>query len=387
MKTKKLDSFDETAYSKKEKTNKKMMILSCIGIVLVVLSHTGNQIKLVSDIFPNYSFHMALFIFISGYFYNSKYEKNLFGKNGYILKKIKKLVVPYFIWNLIYGILVMLFRKANIVPWGETINIKSLFIEPWITGHQFILNIPSWFLLSLFLVNIIYILIRKIINKIRLWNDYIAIIIFFMISMISIYLSKNNIGRMYIPLIRTGFFMFFYHLGYIYKTKIEEKIKINSTIYFLLLIIIQLIVLKLDNKITYVACFMEFNCKFIITPIIVSCTGILFWTKISEILVPALGDSRIINHISNNTYDIMLHHLFWIFILNVCIFKVSNIINLSGFNIDIFKNTIYYHYTAGISQAQIIYTIIAITMPLISRYIYEKIKLRVIYIKMNKNEN
>lgn len=42
----------------KQKSNKKMMILSCIGIIIVVLGHTGNTLKLASDIFPYYSFHM-----------------------------------------------------------------------------------------------------------------------------------------------------------------------------------------------------------------------------------------------------------------------------------------------------------------------------------------
>ena len=95
----------------KQKTNKKMMILSFLGIIIVVLGHTGNSFKLASDFFPYYSFHMALFIFISGYFYNPKNEENIFGKNGYIVKKIKKMIIPYFLWNLIYGIIVTIAKK------------------------------------------------------------------------------------------------------------------------------------------------------------------------------------------------------------------------------------------------------------------------------------
>lgn len=385
MNEKKVESLMHTGIEKKEKTNKKMMILSCIGIILVVLGHTGNQMKLASDIFPYYSFHMALFIFISGYFYNTKNEDALWGRKGYIAKKIKKLLVPYFIWNLIYGIIVNTFRNANIVSYGENINFNSLFIKPWINGHQFTLNIASWFLLALFLVNIVYILIRKVLTKTKIWNDYVATVGFFIMAVFSIYLSKKNIGQNYIPLLRTCFFMFFYQLGYIYKTKIEGKVKINTVVYFLLLIIIQLVLLKIDGQLSYEVVFMKFKSKFMITPIIVSITGILFWTKISEILEPALGNSKIVNYISNNTFDIMLHHLFWIFIINVSIWKISSFCSLSGFNIDRFKSTIYYAYTAGISQSQIIYTIIAIFMPLIVRYSYEKIKNKLVYVyKKNK---
>ena len=195
----------------KQKSNKKMMILSCIGIIIVVLGHTGNSFKLASDIFPYYSFHMALFVFISGYFYDNKYEKNIFGKDGYIQKKVKKMIIPYFIWNLIYGIIVNLFKKLNIITYGEKINIYSYFIKPWTTGHQYILNIASWFVLALFLVNISYIIVRKVMIKLKLWNDNIFMVIFFIFSILSVYISKKNKGEIYIPILRTMFFMFFYH--------------------------------------------------------------------------------------------------------------------------------------------------------------------------------
>ena len=38
----------------KEKSNKKMMILSFIGIIIVVLGHTGDTLALGSELFPYY---------------------------------------------------------------------------------------------------------------------------------------------------------------------------------------------------------------------------------------------------------------------------------------------------------------------------------------------
>lgn len=165
--------------------------------------------------------------------------------------------------------------------------------------------------------------------------------------------------------------MFFYHFEYMYKRSIEKKLEINSVAYFMILILIQLILFKMDGKLSYEVVFMRFNSKYIITPIIASITGILFWAKISEILVPAIGNSKIVNYISNNTYDIMHHHLFWLFVINLIILKLSNVLNLKGFNIESFRKTIYYAYTFGIEQAKIIYSIIVIVMPLLVRHIYE----------------
>lgn len=115
----------------KQKDNKKMMILSAIAIIIVVLGHTGCTVDLMNTIFKFGSFHMALFIFISGYFYTEKNEKIL-GKNGYIIKQIQKMIIPYIIWNLIYGILGMILRKIGIINFGDDINFKSFFIKPWI---------------------------------------------------------------------------------------------------------------------------------------------------------------------------------------------------------------------------------------------------------------
>ena len=361
----------------KQKTNKKMMILSFLGIIRVVLGHTGNSFKLASDFFPYYSFHMALFIFISGYFYNPKNEENIFGKDGYIVKKIKKMIIPYFLWNLIYGIIVTIAKKMNICSFGEKINLKSFFVRPWTTGHQYILNIAAWFILALFLVNITYIIIRKISKKLKIWNDDIFTVIYLIISIVAIYFACKNKIEKYIPFLRTAFFMFFYQLGYWYKVKIENKVKTNNLIYFLTLIIIQLMLLKIDGKLTYEVVFMKFSCKYIITPIIASITGILFWLKISEVLEPVLGDNKIVNYISNNTYDIMQHHLFWMFLTNLIIFEISGILNLKGFNVSRFRSTIYYAYTFGVSQAQIIYTIICIAMPILVRYSYEELSVKI----------
>lgn len=355
------------------KTNKKMMILSAIGIILVVLGHTRDQIKLVSDIFPYYSFHMVLFVFISGYFYNPKNEDKLLGKEGYIIKKIRKMLVPYFAWNLIYGIIGMVLRKLEIIKYGANINLRTFFIEPWLTGDQYVFNIAAWFLLALFLVNIVYILLRKASTKIKLWNDYISIIIFLFIAIFSIYFSQKNLNRNYIPLFRTGFFLFFYHLGYMYKIKIEGKIKVNTFIYFLILIVIQAVFIKLERNITYLAISMKFENEILITPIIVSCTGILFWAKIAEILVPSLGESKIVNYISNNTFDIMLHHLFFVFLLNILISNTCNIFRINGFWEKGFKNDIYYVYSEW-ERLTIFYTVVAIFMPLLFRHLYEKIK-------------
>ena len=62
---------------------------------------------------------------------------------------------------------------------------------------------------------------------------------------------------------------------------------------------------------------------------------------------------------------------------------MADILNLSGFNVDRFRTTIYYCYTAGVMKSQIIYSILVIAMPLSARWIYDKITNRLINFKNN----
>lgn len=347
----------------KEKSNKKMMILSFLGIIFVVLGHMGDTNNILDIIFPFYSFHMALFIFISGYFYKESYENNL---KEYIFYKFKKLVIPYFAWNVVYGLILVVLKHYNVVVFGDDFNLYSLFVRPWIDGHQFSLNIAGWFILALFLVNVVYILIRILMKKLKIWNDYVFLSIFFLICVVSVVYSLNASDFM-IPILRTGFFMFFYQFGLVYKS-IEGKIKLDPLLKLGIIVIIQIIILHIEPSINYYAVFMKFSGWSGLTPIITSITGILFWLTISDILLPIFKDNGIVNYVSCHTKEIMFHHIFWIFIIN----SILKIINVPNFDNGKYMTNVYYLYTFGISYAPVFYSFICLIMPVLVHFIYEK---------------
>ena len=94
----------------------------------------------------------------------------------------------------------------------------------------------------------------------------------------------------------------------------------------------------------------------------------------AEILEPVLSKNKIICFIGNNTYDIMMHHLFFVFLLNTLILKLVPLLDIREFNINQYKNSIYYFYYSGIGQYHLFYTFVAIVGPLIMRYLYIKIR-------------
>ena len=59
------------------KENKEFRILSAIGIILVVAGHLGYDAFDIGGLFPYYSFHVFIFLFVSGYFYKEEAEDRI----------------------------------------------------------------------------------------------------------------------------------------------------------------------------------------------------------------------------------------------------------------------------------------------------------------------
>ncbi|EPG1530437.1 TPA: acyltransferase family protein [Listeria monocytogenes] len=86
-----------------------------------------------------YTFHMPAFVLISGFFAKS------FGKPGYLKKTMKKLILPYVFFQLIYSIFYYFLLSKD--------NLSIQFLDPeW----------SLWFLLSLFFWNIMLFIFAKI---------------------------------------------------------------------------------------------------------------------------------------------------------------------------------------------------------------------------------
>ena len=107
--------------------NREFRILSAVGIVLVVAGHLGYNLFDIGELFPYYSFHVFIFLFVSGYFYKEESEDNI-GK--YLLRKCRTLLLPYFAWNLFYGILTDVLHGSGFSI-GEPLSLKTLFLSPF----------------------------------------------------------------------------------------------------------------------------------------------------------------------------------------------------------------------------------------------------------------
>lgn len=150
-------------------------ILYAMGMLFVLCDHTqGGGISIVSDWFPYAGLHLSLFAFCSGYFYKSSSEEDI-GK--YIYKKIRTLLLPLYIYNIVYGFIVWILRLKGF-EMGGNITLNNLLIAPITNGHQFIYNMGGWFITPLFMVEVYNILCRKILKTI---SKNISEVLFFVI--------------------------------------------------------------------------------------------------------------------------------------------------------------------------------------------------------------
>ena len=309
---------------KESKFNSEMNLLKMIGIVHVVVSHV--YAKLFSILRQSYSFHMPLFYFISGYFYNEDHEKE---KKKYVWSKFKKNVGLFYFYLLIMVIFSLLIRWKYSISLG-TISWYTIFVKPFTMGPEnpgFLMG-PAWFILSLFLVQSIFVFLYPLIKKI-FKKDFFKILFFLFFGIISIYFSNQSWSRneFIIMILRTNIGIMFYYLGYFYKKNIENKINIfNGKILSLSLLLMSLLVItNINLKFSFVS--VEFGGQVLI-PFTTSIIGIYISIFIAKGLDKIIKNENDILHIiGRNSLYIMIFQFLVFFIISLLFFKSYHILD------------------------------------------------------------
>ncbi|MDR0913251.1 MAG: acyltransferase family protein [Methanobrevibacter sp.] len=186
-----------------------------IAIFLVVLFHIlGTHIPK----FPYYDqfyyflylFHMPIFFFVGGYLIN-------FTKDSPI-KAFKSLMIPYFVFSVIWYILEVLFYNFSI---SDIINSIPFINPPY----------GLWFLFSLFIMRLILPILKKIKNI--LWiSILVALFVGFMPLPLPAFLSRTFC---FIPIFIVGFRYQTYKSRFItFLNNLSENKYLNSVYNFLI---------------------------------------------------------------------------------------------------------------------------------------------------------
>ena len=344
--------------------NQTFVILSAIGILLVLLGHLDFQILSFGGLFPYYSFHVMLFVFISGYFYKTADEKHIL---SYLKRKALHLLVPYFIWNVVYGILATLLHEVG-MQIGENISIYNLFVAPFLSGHQFMYQAASWFVPALFLVELCNILGRKILSLIKVRNEYVIMALYLTIGLSAVFLAKRGSVYDYYKLpARIMLLAPCFQMGHLYKEKLESKDTLSNSIYFPLLLLIQFVLVWVNyGQLAFSAVWVTGFAHSIFLPYLTTITGIAFWLRVAKVLTPILSRSRFVTYLGTHTFSVMMHHLMGFFLVN-CVFAALSGISerFSGFDHTLFISDIYYVFLpAGMGEWKWVYLAVGLALPL-----------------------
>lgn len=284
--------------------NNLIQFLQVFGIILVVMGHSGEDVPYLTKWI--YSYHMPLFMFISGYLLKyTNPEIGLINSKEFIYKKVQRLIYPYIlISTFAYAPKYLLnsFAKRKI-----DLTLEAYFkglIYPWQNPIIFF-----WFLPTLFIIFLVVHYCCKLNVK---KNMNIKIEMILLISML--FVIKSPISIKLFNLSGVTNYIFFFILGIYYcinQKKVDDYLKVESTSTLILFLSVTLINLFIDapgNKISY---------------LVYSISGIIFSISLGKLYLKK--NIKIMNHLFGLSFTIYLLSWFPQVFVRIIMFQKLNL--------------------------------------------------------------
>lgn len=347
------------------------------GILFVVLSHCdGGGVEMLSNWMHFGAFHLAVFVFGSGYFFQEEKLKTPF---SYLWKKIKTLLIPLWGWNLFYGLVLVIMHKCGFT-FGEPLTLRNLLLFPINSENLYVLNMGSWFIFPFFMVQFLYAVCKVLLDFIGKpkVTDGALRTAFIIAGFCGVYLAGHGYHETELyPVFRVLYFMPFYALGMIYKDFLEKKIcRIPAWICLGSCLLISLLINTYYGKAVYVipsSCDYPFG---IWATYLSGITGILFWLKISQILSEHGKLCKSLAILGRSTWEIMFHQFLGIMAVKFLFAGCHDLFGIfSDFDKGAYLGDIWYLYKPkGLQEYTFLYVLGAIGVPLLVKWLLGKVK-------------
>lgn len=375
--------------------NMTFCILSALAIIMVVAGHIGYNIMTVGDLFPYYSFHVPLFMFISGYFYRESEEEHPL---LYIKRKIRRMLVPYLIWNLVYGLMAWALRAVGF-SMGEAVSLRTLLISPVISGYQFIYNYAAWFVPVLFIIEAMNLSARLILRRVEglmakwlnrrrgredgvdlTWlTECIMLFGSLIVGMTVVWLAVGgHVWGHYKAPGRILFLFPCFQMGQFYRQKLERHDTLGNLPYFTIVIGIQLLFNMFCNGLAFSSVWCTGFANGPVIPYMTIMSGIAFWLRVARVLTPLLEKSKAVRYLGRNTYAVMMHHVAVFMLIKAMIAGVASSTGLcADFDFgQYYANIDYFYLVRGVEQFKMVYLAAGVVLPLILQSAIEYATLR-----------
>ena len=346
-------------------------LLYIIAIFMVIDGHIGNFDYLnINGFFRYQNYHIALFMFTSGYFLNlNRSYKEFF------YRKISHLIIPLYVWNIIYGIVCYILNNYFDFRIGEEISFYNIFYAPLVDGHQFIFNMASWFLVPLFFVQAVCFVCLKLRSN-NPKDDYrkrviVLFIISLLLSCLTLPLANQNLGNASVLLLifRCIYFLPIFAFGFMFRHLLEKiDNKINSILYFMIISCLLYFLYLAFPDYNHTPSWLNDIRVYPLVIYLICFLSILFWLRIAKIFSPIMYKSKILQYLSDNTFSLMMHHFVGFMIVK------SLLSNYNGFDWYRYKTEIwYYFFPYSEKYFALIYIVITIVISLFIGFTYEKL--------------
>lgn len=341
-----------------------------IGIILMVVGHAISQNFVYRFI---YMFHMPLFFFCSGYFYNV--PSSLAGVGSFTLKRFKGLYLPFIKWGIVFLLFHNMFCAWNIYDTSciyyydsseYLYRLRSLLLT--MTGQEQLLD-PFWFLKQLLLSSLLVCGVTYSFRKVKI--KYMDLLLW-LFSLIMAVVSKHFGWGL--PVIWDLSIMFlsatFVFMGYIYRKK-EKDNYYSLTGLIISFSIVLIVVWMWDDYLDM----LWYNENSVLLYVATAFVGVFMILTVSKI-IDRWPIKSIFYYIGKNTQIILVMHLL--------VFKLVNLLKIYIYGLPIKKLADFKIIHDYNDAFWIIYAISGIAVPLVINEAVKNIK-SIIFQKFSMN--
>lgn len=366
----------ETKEDRKE--NMAFRYFYAFGVLFVVLSHCdGGGIEMLSNWMHFGAFHVSIFVFGSGYFFRREAVKTPL---SYVWKKVYGLLVPLWLIHFVYGLVLIVLHRLHFT-FGEAVSLKAFLIYPITSRELFTLDLAAWFVFPFFMVQMIYLLGKTILDTLEHEKVTDMILQIFMLAsgLLGVYCSTKGIAANEI-LIRIAYFMPFYILGMWYREYAEQKLQRLSSAWILAACLITALIL--NTRFGRVVYAIPSECDYpfgLFATYLSAVIGILFWLIVSGELAKADENIRILKLIGNHTWSIMFHQFAGMLLVKT-LFAIANLTFgwFADFDLREYYGNVWYLYLPkGIEEFKMLYVVGAIGFSVFVHQIYMLMKRKI----------
>ena len=278
-------------------------IATGIGISLVVMGHLVDYFG--ADLLGTYRFiylfHVPLFFFLSGLFFK---EKEAFG--DCLKKKFFRLYIPYLLANIFFFAVEMIRAKLMGSTYDGSISWGDLFYAAFgLWPVLSMLSRPTWFILILFRVFIIYKLLQLVFkgNKILMLSVCVLAGVFGALFPIDKFMIGQTLAAL--P---------FFSLGHVCTAEFIDNQRLSSKAMCLILGVVSALSLYFISlhQMTNIAVNVYGNIPLYFTGAIL---GILMVISVSKLLENWAIASKSLSFVGEYTLPILIWHIFVIKVL------------------------------------------------------------------------